>query len=91
MSAPRVEIHYCPGCRWQTRGAWMAQELLNTFGEALGEVAIVPAGSGVFEIHLDGACLHSRSRDGGFPEPKPIKQMIRDRIAPGRDLGHSDR
>lgn len=91
MPAPRVEIHYCPGCRWQARAAWMAQELLTTFGDALGEVAIVPAGSGVFEIHLGGECLHSRQRDGGFPETKPIKQMIRDRIEPDRELGHSDR
>ncbi|MBS63073.1 SelT/SelW/SelH family protein [Salinisphaera sp.] len=91
MPAPRVEIHFCPGCRWQARAAWMAQELLTTFGEALGEVAIVPAASGVFEIHLDGELLHSRKRDGGFPETKPIKQMIRDRIDPERGLGHSDR
>lgn len=91
MPTPRVEIHYCPGCRWQARAAWMAQELLTTFGDALGEVAIVPAGSGVFEIHLGDECLHSRRRDGGFPETKPIKQMIRDRIEPERELGHSDR
>ncbi|WP_040607527.1 SelT/SelW/SelH family protein [Salinisphaera shabanensis] len=91
MPAPRVEIHFCPGCRWQARAAWMAQELLTTFGDALGEVAIVPAGSGIFEIHLDGKLLHSRKRDGGFPETKPIKQMIRDRIDPARGLGHSDR
>ena len=69
----------------------MAQEFLNTFGDALGEVALVPAGSGVFEIRLDDECLHSRERDGGFPEPKPLKQMIRDRIDPARDLGHSER
>ena len=90
MPAPRVEIHFCPGCRWQARAAWMAQELLTTFGDALGEVAIVPAASGVFEIHFDGELLHSRKRDGGFPETKPIKQMIRDRIDPERGLGHSD-
>lgn len=90
LHRPRLAILFCPGCRWQTRAAWMAQEFLATFGEALGEVALVPAGSGVFEIQLDGECLHSRKRDGGFPEPKPIKQMIRDRIDPARGLGHSE-
>ena len=88
---PRVEIHYCPACRWVARAAWMAQELLTTFGDALGEVALVPAGVGVFEIWLDGQCLHSRAKAGGFPETKPIKQMIRDAIEPTRDLGHSER
>lgn len=89
--APRVEILYCPGCRWLARAAWMAQELLTTFGDTLGEVAIVPASSGTFEIRLDGERLHSRAREGGFPEPKTIKQQIRDRLTPSRDLGHSDR
>lgn len=87
---PRVEIHYCPGCRWLARAAWMAQELLGTFERELGEVALLPSDPGVFEIRLDGERLHSRSHDRGFPEPKVVKQAIRDRIQPGRDLGHSD-
>lgn len=89
--SPRVTIRYCPGCRWQARAAWMAQELLTTFGEALGEVAIAPADAGIFEIWLDGERLHSRREAGGFPELKPIKQQIRDRIDSDRDLGHSER
>ena len=28
--------------------------------------------------------------EGRFPEVKEIKQMIRDRITPEKDLGHSD-
>jgi len=28
--------------------------------------------------------------EGRFPEVKEIKQMIRDRISPEKDLGHSD-
>ncbi|MES1925197.1 hypothetical protein T31B1_07738 [Salinisphaera sp. T31B1] len=85
-----MAILFCPGCRWQTRASWMALELFNTFGDALGEIALVPAGSGVFEIRLNNECLHSRARDGSFPELKPIKQRIRDRIQPDRDLGHSE-
>ncbi len=87
----RVVIRYCPGCRWLARAAWMAQELLQTFEGTLDEVAIAPAESGVFQIWLNDVCLHDRREVGGFPETKPIKQMIRDAIAPDRDLGHSDR
>lgn len=89
--APRIEIHYCPGCGWLARAAWMAQELLGTFQRDLGEVALLPGEPGIFEIRLDGNRLHSREHDGGFPEPRIIKQAIRDRIDPGRSLGHSDR
>jgi selenoprotein W-related protein len=88
---PRVEITYCPRCRWLLRAAWMAQELLVTFERDLGEVALRPGDEGVYEVRLDGTLIWSRVDDGGFPQPKELKQRIRDRIAPARSLGHSDR
>jgi selenoprotein W-related protein len=90
MPMPRVEILYCTQCRWLLRAAWMAQELLTTFGVELGEVALVPGTGGVFEIRVDGETVWSRKEEGRFPESKELKQRIRDRIAPDMDLGHSD-
>jgi len=69
----------------------MAQELLMTFAEELGEVALIPGAGGIFEVRLDGKLLFSRKAAGRFPESKEIKQMVRDVIAPGKDLGHSER
>lgn len=88
---PRITITYCTGCNWLLRAGWMAQELLSTFGETLGEVALIPGYGGVYEIHLNGTLIWERKRDGGFPEPKEIKRRIRDIIEPARDLGHIDR
>lgn len=88
---PRVAIRYCTRCRFVLRAGWLAQELLMTFGEMLGEVALVPGTGGVFEVYLDGELLFSREREGRFPESKELKQLIRDRIAPSMELGHSDR
>jgi selenoprotein W-related protein len=73
------------------RAAWLAQELLTTFEDDLGEVALRPGTGGVFEIRLDDEPIWSREREGRFPEAKEIKQRIRDRVAPNRSLGHSDR
>lgn len=88
----RVEIHYCPACHWLPRSAWMAQELLHTFGDDLREVALAPAAeSGRFEVKVAGETIWDREADGGFPEIKTLKQRVRDRIAPGRQLGHIDR
>ena len=28
--------------------------------------------------------------EGRFPELKELKQLVRDRVAPGKDLGHSE-
>lgn len=90
-TAPRITIIYCTQCQWLLRAAWMAQELLSTFGSDLGEVALVPGTGGVFEIRYEGATIWERKADGGFPEAKILKLRVRDRLDPARDLGHNDR
>ncbi|WP_163560598.1 SelT/SelW/SelH family protein [Halomonas sp. NO4] len=87
----RIRIHYCTQCQWLLRSAWLAQELLSTFGEDLDGVELVPSHGGYFEIFYDGDSLWERKRDGGFPDSKALKQKVRDRLDPGRDLGHVDR
>ena len=91
MPTPRVEITYCTQCRWLLRAAWMAQELLVTFEQEIGEVALIPGTGGIFEVRVNRSRLWSRKEQGRFPEIKELKQLVRDRIAPGRDLGHTDR
>lgn len=91
IRSPRISILYCRQCRWMMRAAWLAQEILTTFSEEIGEVALQPGTGGVLEIRLNGDLLYSRKEEGRFPEAKEVKQLIRDRIAPERDLGHSDR
>ncbi len=87
---PRVEIEYCSQCRFILRASWMSEELLTTFADELGEVALIPGTGGIFEVRLNGERLWNKKEAGRFPEPKEIKQLIRDRIAPTKDLGHSD-
>ncbi|MDG4561278.1 MAG: SelT/SelW/SelH family protein [Candidatus Competibacter sp.] len=88
---PRVSITYCTQCRWLLRATWLAQELLTTFEQELGEVALRPGTGGVFEIQVGDELIWSRKQEGRFPEAKEVKQRVRDRIAPERNLGHSDR
>jgi selenoprotein W-related protein len=88
---PRITITYCYQCQWLLRAGWMAQELLSTFADDLGEVALLPAAGGIFQIHYEGDLLWDRKRDGGFPDAKTLKQRVRDRLDPGRELGHIDR
>ncbi len=90
-SKARVEIEYCTQCRWLLRAAWMAQELLTTFEAELGEVALVPGSGGIFEVRANGTVLWSRRERGRFPDIKELKQTVRDAVAPGKSLGHTDR
>ncbi|MFE7744523.1 SelT/SelW/SelH family protein [Nocardia sp. NPDC057455] len=87
----RVAIEYCTQCRWLLRASWMAQELLSTFATDLDEVALLPGSGGVFRITVDGEQIWERKTDGGFPDIAVLKQRVRDRVAPERDLGHVDR
>jgi len=69
----------------------MGQELLSTFAEELGSLTLIPDDTGgVFEVRLDGALIWSRGEQGRFPEMKELKQLVRDHVAPARDLGHVD-
>ena len=90
-SQNRVEIIYCRQCGWLLRATWMAQELLTTFEEELGEIALVPGTGGIFEVRVDGELVWSREDKGRFPDIKELKQSVRDRIAPEKTLGHSDK
>ena len=87
----RIEIEYCTGCRWLLRAAWVAQELLTTFEDELNSVTLVPGTEGgIFEIRLNGDTLWSRKVEGRFPDVKELKKLVRDIVAPDRDLGHVD-
>lgn len=87
-----VSIEYCPKCGWLLRSAYMAQELLTTFSTDLEGVLLKPSEtSGTFSVRLDDEVIFDRKREGRFPEIKELKQLIRDRVNPGKSLGHSDR
>ncbi len=86
----RIEIRYCPRCRWLARAAWVAQELLASFDTHLREVALVPsADAGTFDVLVNGEAVFSRKTEGGFLQPKQLKQRVRDVVAPDHDLGHA--
>lgn len=90
-ASAHITITYCTQCNWLLRAGWMAQELLSSFGPDLGGVTLVPGTGGIFTIHAGEALIWERKRDGGFPDAKTLKQIVRDVIDPGRDLGHIDR
>jgi selenoprotein W-related protein len=69
----------------------MAQELLTTFENELKSVTLQPSEtSGDFHISIEGKKIFDRKEYGGFPEIKELKQIVRDVVAPGKNLGHTD-
>ena len=89
---PTITIEYCPKCGWLLRAAYMAQELLTTFAEELGAVALKPSEmAGRYTISINDDIIFDRKRAGGFADIKEIKQLVRNVVAPEKSLGHSDR
>jgi selenoprotein W-related protein len=88
VASPRIEIEYCPKCRWLLRAAWLAQELLVTFEEDVGEVALIPSRtSGAFEIRVGEEAVFTRAPGRGLPDLREVKQRS-DRAGEGsRPLG----
>lgn len=89
---PVVSIEYCPKCGWMLRAAYMAQELLNTFTDDVKGVLLQPSEvSGVYQVRVNEQIIFDRKEAGRFPEIKELKQLVRDQVNPGKDLGHSDK
>jgi selenoprotein W-related protein len=86
-----LEVHYCTQCHWLLRASWIAQELLSTFDGDLESLTLRPGTGGVFDLTLDGQLLWSRKGEGRFPDISELKQRLRNRIDPARDLGHIDK
>lgn len=88
---PSVTIEYCPKCNWLLRAAYMAQELLTTFEDDLQSVTLKPSETaGRYTISINDQVLFDRKEQGRFPEIKELKQLVRDKVNPDKNLGHSD-
>ncbi|KAG7448979.1 uncharacterized protein BT62DRAFT_928982 [Guyanagaster necrorhizus] len=95
-----ITIEFCNRCRWLHRATWTQTELFLTFPPPLiGNISLHPLNSdetaGRFRVWIiveneSPHLLWDRKIEGGFPELKALKQRVRDRVQPGRSLGHSD-
>lgn len=89
---PLITIEYCPKCGWLLRAAYMAQEVLTTFTDELKGVTLQPSEvSGRYTVFINDETLFDRKEQGRFPEIKELKQLIRDKVAPEKSLGHSEK
>ena len=57
----------------------------------VGEVVLRPGTGGIFEVHINYRLIWSRTEQGRVPDIKELKQLVRDQIAPEKDLGHTHR
>ena len=75
---PRVTIEYCIQCNWMLRAAWAAQELLQAFGDEIGECALIPGGDGNYIVRMNDQVIWDRKIENGFPETDALVARIRE-------------
>jgi selenoprotein W-related protein len=46
--------------------------------------------SGRFTVFAGDEIIFDRKSEGRFPEIKELKQLVRNKVAPQKSLGHSD-
>ena len=84
---PTIRIDCFPTAHSMIRAAPMAHELISTFESELADVTLSSApDEGTFSIWLDSQALWSRHKNDRFPVIDEIKRLIRDLVAPERDL-----
>ncbi|KAJ4985289.1 selenoprotein domain-containing protein [Stagonosporopsis vannaccii] len=72
INLPRIAITYCTQCRWMLRAAYFGQELLSTFGTQIGEIALIPATGGLFQVELTYIPPSSTSLDSNNIQAQKI-------------------
>lgn len=46
----------------------------------LGTVEVVTGKGGIFDVHLDGELIFTKSMLGRYPEPEDVLPLLRDRL-----------
>ena len=59
--------------------------MIEGWGPVLKVVEIVPGSGGVFDVHVDGERLFTKSILGRYPDPEDVLPLLRERIGSETD------
>jgi len=51
--------------------------LLEEWETAIGALEVVPGTGGVFDVHVDGALVFTKSMLGRYPQPADVAPLLR--------------
>ena len=56
--------------------------MLEEWERVVAVVELVPGTGGVFDVHLDGELVFTKSMLGRYPLPDEVLPLLRERLAP---------
>ena len=54
--------------------------ILEEWEGVIGELEVVPGVGGIFDVHVDGELVFTKSMIGRYPQPDDVVPLIRERI-----------
>ncbi|MEI7761271.1 MAG: Rdx family protein [Thermoleophilia bacterium] len=58
----------------------MVARILEEWGGMIDVLEIVPGVGGIFDVHLDGELVFTKSMLGRYPEPDDVLPLVRERL-----------
>lgn len=94
VSTPGIAVTYSTEMGGMLRATYVLTEIMSTFNEQVNSFSFIPnrinTTEDIFTIALDGVVIWDYQDKGAYPPMPELKQTIRDRIDPTKNLGHSD-
>jgi selenoprotein W-related protein len=58
----------------------LTSKLLTTYKQRIGDLKLIPAGGGAFELSINGELIYSKLKTGSFPDEKWAIEAIGARL-----------
>ncbi len=63
-----------------TNAAGLVARLLEEHEEDLSAVEVVPGANGIFDVHVDGDLVFTKSMLGRYPDPDDVIPLVRAKL-----------
>ena len=54
--------------------------LLEEWEDVIGALEVVPGANGIFDVHVDGELVFTKSMLGRYPDPDDVTPLVRGRL-----------
>lgn len=54
--------------------------MLEEWEDAIGVLEVVPGANGIFDVHVDGELVFTKSMLGRYPDPDDVTPLLGDKL-----------
>jgi selenoprotein W-related protein len=61
----------------------LVARILDEWERRIGLLEVVPGKGGIFDVHVDGELVFTKSMLGHYPQPEDVMPLLRERLEAG--------